>query len=139
EAVEGLLAAGFTPAQDVLLFTGADEETVGDGSKAAAARLRERGVTPWLVSDEGGAIVEPGTLPGTADTPVAAVGIAAVDPALAVVPYRQSGSTDSRHLTGLTPAVYRFAPLVMTAAQRRNLHGTDEHVTVAALEAGVRF
>ena len=72
DAVESLLAEGHVPAHDVLLFTGADEETVGDGAKAAAALLAERGVTPWLVSDEGGAIVEPGMLPGTDGTPVAA-------------------------------------------------------------------
>lgn len=311
EAVEGLLAEGLTPAHDVLLFSGSDEETVGDGSKAAAALLSERRVTPWLVSDEGGGIVEPGMLPGTDHTSVAAVGIAekgtvdvriaalspgghssmpqphgaterlaeavlrvsrhspevllpeavsrmiesrrphlppavgrtldgdpvaiatalaglgpeleamtrttmvvtrlsgspgdnvlatraeaninvrlapgdttaallrrlgtlldglhvevvsvsgedpsptapsiggpwdlvnraiaAVDPDLEVVPYLQSGSTDSRFFTELSPAVYRFAPLVMNAAQRRSIHGNDEHVSIAALEAGIRF
>jgi carboxypeptidase PM20D1 len=311
EAVEGLLAEGLTPAHDVLLFTGSDEETVGDGAKAAAALLGQRGVKPWLVSDEGGGIVEPGMLPGTADTAVAAVAVAekgtvdvriaalspgghssmpqpngaterlaeavvrisrhvpevvlpeavsrmiasraphlpaslaqavsgdaqntahvlaglgpeleamtrttmvvtrlsgspgdnvlatraeanvnvrlvpgdtiaallarlatlladldievvsvsgddpsptapsagepwelleravrAVDPELAVVPYLQSGSTDSRYFTDLAPAVYRFAPLVMTAAQRRSIHGIDEHVSIAALEAGTAF
>ena len=63
----------------------------------------------------------------------------AIDPGLAVVPYLQSGSTDSRYVTALTSAVYRFAALVMTAAQRRTIHGVDEHVTLAALEAGVAF
>lgn len=311
EAVEGLLTEGVTPAHDILLFSGADEETVGDGAKAAAAVLTARGLTPWLVSDEGGGIVEPGMLPGTAHTSVAAVGVAekgtvdvriaalsdgghssmpqphgaterlaeavvrvsryspevllpeavsrmiesrrrhlpaalaqrldgdpvatatalaalgpeleamtrttmvvtrlsgspgdnvlatraeaninvrlapgdttaallervgallhglrievvsvsgddpsptapstggpwdlvtrairSVDPDVAVVPYLQSGSTDSRYFTELTPAVYRFAPLVMNAAQRRSIHGVDEHVSIAALEAGIAF
>lgn len=310
EAVEQLLVEGFTPARDVLLFSGADEETLGSGAKTAAQLLTERGITPWLVSDEGGAIVEPGMLPGT-PTHTAAVAVAekgtvdvqlvarslgghssmplpggaterlaeavlrvsrfepgnttpealrrmlenrrphldlelaramnghdeqlarvvasqgpeldamtrttmvvtrldgsegdnvlattakaninvrlvpgdtidalvqrlerllhgldvqiarvsgddpsptapsegapwellnkaihAVDPALDIVPYLQSGSTDSRYFTDATRQVYRFAPLVMHEAQRRSVHGINEHVAIDALERGIAF
>lgn len=58
EAVENLLAAGFVPARDVYLSFGGNEETQGDAAALAAASLRERGVVPWLVLDEGGAVVE---------------------------------------------------------------------------------
>lgn len=57
EAVENLLAAGFTPERDVYLSFGANEETFGDAAGTIAAALRERGVIPWLVLDEGGAVV----------------------------------------------------------------------------------
>lgn len=58
EAVENLLAAGFTPARDVMLSFGGNEETFGDAARAIAASLRDRGIVPWLVLDEGGAVVE---------------------------------------------------------------------------------
>ncbi|WP_188754280.1 M20/M25/M40 family metallo-hydrolase [Microbacterium album] len=58
EAVEDLLAAGFAPTRDVYLSFGGNEETFGDAARTIAATLRERGVTPWLVIDEGGAVVD---------------------------------------------------------------------------------
>src|SRR3954451_1258876 len=56
EAVETLLERGFTPAQDVWLSFGCDEEVFGTAALAAVDVLRERGVGPWFVLDEGGAI-----------------------------------------------------------------------------------
>lgn len=56
EAVERMLADGVTPAQDVWLSFGADEEVSGDSAPLAVEALRERGVSPWFVLDEGGAI-----------------------------------------------------------------------------------
>lgn len=64
EGVELLLDHGFTPRRDVYLLFGDCEETAGVTAQAAADLLRERGITPWLVLDEGGAVVEPGVLPG---------------------------------------------------------------------------
>lgn len=58
EAVENLLAAGFTPARDVYLSFGGNEETYGDAAASIATTLRERGVVPWLVLDEGGAVLD---------------------------------------------------------------------------------
>lgn len=57
EAVENLLAAGFTPARDVFLSLGGNEETFGDAARAIAQAFQDRGLTPWLVLDEGGAVV----------------------------------------------------------------------------------
>lgn len=58
EAVENLLAEGFTPARDVYLSFGGDEEVYGAAAaRETAASLRDRGVVPWLVLDEGGAVV----------------------------------------------------------------------------------
>jgi carboxypeptidase PM20D1 len=58
EAAENLLAADFTPARDVYLAFGGDEETQGTAARTIATTLRERGVVPWLVLDEGGAVVD---------------------------------------------------------------------------------
>ncbi|WP_105566514.1 M20/M25/M40 family metallo-hydrolase [Microbacterium halophytorum] len=58
EAVEQLLADGFSPARDVYLSFGGDEEVHGASARAIAAELAGRGVDPWLVVDEGGAVVD---------------------------------------------------------------------------------
>src|SRR6218665_2476765 len=58
EAVENLLASGFAPARDVYLSFGGNEETYGAAAEQIARVLRERGIVPWLVVDEGGAVVD---------------------------------------------------------------------------------
>jgi carboxypeptidase PM20D1 len=73
EAVEALVLDGFTPAKDVYLSFGHDEETVGSGAQAIVAALKERDVRPALVVDEGGAVVE-GIFPGVTK-PIAVVGV----------------------------------------------------------------
>lgn len=58
EAVENLLAAGFTPQRDIYLAFGGNEECSGDAAKEIAKTLHNRGITPWLVLDEGGAVTD---------------------------------------------------------------------------------
>ena len=58
EAGEALLAEGFTPQHDVYFSFTNNEETGGDTTPAIVAYLRENGVEPWFVLDEGGAVVE---------------------------------------------------------------------------------
>ena len=58
QAVEELLAEGFTPPCDVYLSYSINEETGGDGAAAAVRRLKERGISLALVLDEGGAVSE---------------------------------------------------------------------------------
>ena len=58
EAVENLLADGFSPARDVYLSFGGNEESHGAAAAAIADLFVERGITPWLVLDEGGAVVD---------------------------------------------------------------------------------
>lgn len=72
EAVESRLAAGFTPAADVYLTFGHDEESGGSGAEAIVSLLAERGVRPWLVIDEGGAVMD-ALLPGLGPTAVVGV------------------------------------------------------------------
>jgi len=73
EAVEGLLADGFVPAYDVWLSLGCDEEVSGGAAEEAVGLLRDRGVTPWFVLDEGGAVAHD-AFPGI-KAPLAVVGV----------------------------------------------------------------
>lgn len=57
QAAEELLAAGFVPEQDVYLASSCTEEFAGDGAPKLVAELKRRNVHPYLVCDEGGAII----------------------------------------------------------------------------------
>ena len=73
EAVESLLARGFVPARDVWLSFGCDEEVTSASARAAVEVLRSRGVRPWMVLDEGGAVAGE-AFPGIT-APVGVVGV----------------------------------------------------------------
>lgn len=74
EAVETLLEEEVVPAQDVWLSFGCNEEVDGRSARAAADELARRGVRPWFVLDEGGAVAHQ-AFPGVA-RPVAVIGVA---------------------------------------------------------------
>jgi carboxypeptidase PM20D1 len=73
QAVEDLLGAGQVPAQDVWLSFGCDEESTGKTGPLAVEELRRRGVQPWFVLDEGGAVALD-VLPGV-PKPIAVIGV----------------------------------------------------------------
>ncbi|GGO74503.1 M20/M25/M40 family metallo-hydrolase [Nocardioides deserti] len=73
EAVETLLEDGFVPAQDVWLSFGCNEEVSGEAATLAVEELVRRGVRPWFVLDEGGAVASE-AFPGVA-APVGVVGV----------------------------------------------------------------
>ena len=77
--MERLLERGFRPAQDIWLSFGSTEEISGDTARLAVAELRSRGVEPWFVLDEGGA--------------VAADAFPWITPPLAVVGVSEKGTT----------------------------------------------
>lgn len=58
DAVENLLSAGFTPNRDVYLSFGGNEEVHGHAAMVISDTLHKRGITPWIVIDEGGAVVD---------------------------------------------------------------------------------
>jgi carboxypeptidase PM20D1 len=74
EAVESLAAAGHTPARDVYVSSSNDEEVLGVGARQAVQVFRDRGIQPWAVVDEGGAVVT-GLFPGVPGQ-IAVVGLA---------------------------------------------------------------
>ena len=57
QAVEELLSEGYVPPQDVYLCSSCTEEWGGDGCPKLVVELKQRGVNPWLVCDEGGGII----------------------------------------------------------------------------------
>ena len=74
ESAETLLAEGFEPANDIYFSFGGDEETTGKDAEAIVKYLKEKGVRPALVLDEGGAVVK-GVFPGVKKA-VAVIGTA---------------------------------------------------------------
>ncbi len=127
EAVENLLAEGFTPAREVWLCLGGDEETSGEAARRIAETLHGRGVRPWLVLDEGGAVSDlplPGLSGWFAMVGLAEKGVMAVE---------LSVSAEGGHAsapTGLT-AVGRIARAV--ARLNRNPFRPRLPRTVAAM------
>ena len=74
EAAEKLIADGFVPQNDIYFSFSGDEEVAGNGAPAVVQLLRSRGITPALVVDEGGAVVQD-VFPGVKGR-IAMVGIA---------------------------------------------------------------
>lgn len=73
-AAENLIAQGFAPKHDVYFAFSGGEEVNGQGAVNIVRRFEAMGVTPAMVLDEGGAVVE-NVFPGV-KTPCAMVGIA---------------------------------------------------------------
>jgi carboxypeptidase PM20D1 len=100
EAVEGLLAADFSPRRTVVLAFGHDEEVGGpQGAQKIAALLASRGVRAALVLDEGFAVIETGSIPGLPPR-LAAVAVAEKGSATLELVARAAGghsSTPPRH------------------------------------------
>jgi carboxypeptidase PM20D1 len=74
ESVETLIVQGFHPRRTIYLAFGCDEEMQGNGAARIARLLRERGVRPEFVLDEG-SVIGRGLVPGVSK-PVALIGIA---------------------------------------------------------------
>lgn len=125
EAVEKLLRDGFKPRRDVYLSFGGNEETFGDAAEKTAELLHSRGITPWIVIDEGGAVVD-SPLPfiegnfamvGLGEKGIATVRLSAHSQGghASTPPRFTAASRIARALTRLTPGTFTpRAPLAVT-------------------------
>jgi carboxypeptidase PM20D1 len=113
---------------------------LGETTQQTVLRLRRRIRDP-LVRVEVVEASEPSPESSTENAQFAllAEALAVSHPGVPAVPYVMMAATDSRHFHRFAPAVYRFAPLDMSNAQRASIHGVDENVEIAALERGERF
>lgn len=110
-------------------------------SVAATARYLKRVVADPQITITTVYGEEPTELASTASPQwqLVAETVAKVWPGTLAAPYIMLANTDSRHWHRFTPAVYRFAPLQMSVAQRESIHGVGEKVAVSALQEGVAF
>lgn len=113
---------------------------LGETTQRTVLRLRRRIADP-LVTVRVVEASEPSPESATDNAPFAllADALSVSHPGVPAVPYVMMAATDSRHFHRFAPAVYRFAPLDMSNAQRASIHGVDENVEIAALERGERF
>lgn len=65
--------------------------------------------------------------------------VAQVAPDATFAPYLTLGGTDSRHYTGLTPAVFRFSASRIDAAELPTIHGNNERQSLENCELLVKF
>ncbi|WP_269936992.1 M20/M25/M40 family metallo-hydrolase [Arthrobacter sp. HY1533] len=136
--MEGSKAANVLPS--IARATANIRIAVGETVESAVERVRA------IIDDES---VELTVLSGHDPSPISDFGneqfallssaVAASYPEAVVMPYIQTGATDSRHFTSICPAVYRFSPLLMDAADRASLHAVNERVRISSLGTGVVF
>lgn len=125
-AVESLLAEGLAPARDVWLSFGSDEEVMGTCALAAVELLRERGVRPWFVLDEGGAVASD-AFPGVTRS-LGVVGVSEKG----VLSLRLTASGRGGHAS--RPAKGGPAARIAAAITRLERHPFPAHVSPATLE-----
>nr|WP_274638151.1 M20/M25/M40 family metallo-hydrolase [Microbacterium bovistercoris] len=113
---------------------------IGETVEATVARVRRRIADPKVeVTVIEGDEPSPESAVDNAQFAALAGALRASYPDAEAVPYIMMQASDSRHFHRFSSAVYRFAPLRMSAAQRASIHGVDERVEIASLEAGERF
>lgn len=113
---------------------------LGETTQQAVLRVRRRIRDPLVtVTVDEASAPSPESATDNAQFALLADALAVSHPGVAAVPYVMMAATDSRHFHRFAPAVYRFAPIEMSNAQRASIHGVDENVEIAALERGERF
>lgn len=65
--------------------------------------------------------------------------VRSIFPDVIVTPYLVLGGTDSRYYSGLTPNIYRFYPVWLTADDMHRFHGTNERIGVDNFAKIVHF
>jgi carboxypeptidase PM20D1 len=142
EAIEALLAEGFTPSRTIYAAFGHDEEVGGwDGAARMAGLLGSRGVEAEFVLDEGMAVVE-GVLPGLTK-PLALIGLTEKGYLTLELRVEAEGGHSSQPppqtaIGILSAAVARLENRPFKARLRGPMRDTLEH-TAPELAAPMRF
>ncbi|BES64365.1 M20 family peptidase [Gottschalkiaceae bacterium SANA] len=64
ESAEHLIKEGFVPSQDIYFSFSGDEEISGESASAIVNHLKNKGIKPQMVLDEGGVVIKDGIFPG---------------------------------------------------------------------------
>ena len=62
-----------------------------------------------------------------------------VYPEAVVAPTIMLASSDSKHFTGVSPNIYRFAPIIVTSDDMARIHGVDERVRTEDFLRGITW
>lgn len=65
--------------------------------------------------------------------------IRALWPDAVISPYLVVGGTDARKYEELTDCVYRFSPFRLDNSEMKQMHGTNEHISIKNIEDSVKF
>ncbi len=125
-AADRLIEDGFVPENDIYFSFSGNEETYGDGADTNVDYLKEKGVVPALVLDEGGAVVEH-IFPGVT-RPCCLIGIA--EKGLMDVEF--TASAHGGHAS--SPAPHTSVGLAALACARTEAHPFPAHLTQPVAE-----
>jgi carboxypeptidase PM20D1 len=114
----------------------------GDDRKKVLERIEKIIADPRIYIRELSGIASDPSPIAPRDTPEfkkIASAIRAVYPDALVAPGLVVGATDSRYFTGLTDAVYRFSPHLLTQEDLKLIHGVNERISIEGYRKAIEF
>jgi carboxypeptidase PM20D1 len=112
----------------------------GDSSTSLKTHL-EKVISDSAVSVEMSQVYEPSKISPADSFGINRVkeNIRALWPEAVIAPYLVVGGTDARKYEELTDSVYRFSPYRIDNSEMKQMHGTDEHISIANITDCVKF
>lgn len=113
----------------------------GQSAAEVMAEVQRRIADPRIAVEVTGTVIEPSPISPTSGRAFAQLqrSIAETFPGALVAPGLVIAATDARHYATISRHVYRFLPLVVTAADLQRFHGIDERIAVSDLERAATF
>jgi carboxypeptidase PM20D1 len=112
----------------------------GDSSATLKAHL-EKVIADSSVSIEMSQVYEPSKISPADSFGINGVkeNIRALWPDAVITPYLVVGGTDARKYEELTDSVYRFSPYRLDNSEMKQMHGTNEHISIKNITDCVKF